>query len=78
MELMVDVQLQEDLHAAQLTMAGQENEISALKSELDARAMDPDKRILELQREVGGLKMIAGELTRLEVLLLLSVMWAPS
>lgn len=53
-------ELQESLHAAQIRMRAQEDEIAALKRELGARPKNPDKRIMELQDEVAGLKLIAG------------------
>ncbi|KAK1925901.1 P-loop containing nucleoside triphosphate hydrolase protein [Papiliotrema laurentii] len=56
--------LQEDLHAAQLQIAKQADEITRLKSELDARPVNPDARIVQLQDEVAGLKMIADDYER--------------
>ncbi len=57
-------QLQEDLHAAELRISEQQDEISRLRSELDSRPLNAEKRTVELQDEVSGLKMIAGEFSR--------------
>ena len=54
-------QLQEDLHAAQLKMSQQADEICRLQMELDARPSNPNEKIVQLQNEVGGLKLIACE-----------------
>ena len=61
-ELLNSFKLQEDLHAAQIRLTEQQDEIKRLRTELDFRPTDPDKRILELQEEVSGLKLIAGQL----------------
>jgi hypothetical protein len=53
------LQLQEDLHTAELRVAEQEDEIRRLKLDLDARTTEPDSRIQELQQEVSELRMIA-------------------
>jgi hypothetical protein len=53
------LQLQEDLHTAELRVAEQEDEIRRLKLDLDARTTEPDPRIQELQQEVSELRMIA-------------------
>lgn len=42
-------------------MSDQQDEISRLRSELETRPINPEKRILELQDEVSGLKLIAGK-----------------
>ena len=42
-------------------MAEQEDELIRLRTELEVRPVDPDARILELQDEVAGLKLIACE-----------------
>lgn len=55
-------QLQEDLHAAQLKMAEQEEEVARLKAELAIRPRDPDARVRELQDELDQYKLIAGGL----------------
>jgi hypothetical protein len=49
------------LHAAELKISQQSHEISRLRYELEARSVKPDERILALQDEVAGLKLIAGE-----------------
>lgn len=54
------MQLQEDLHAAEMRVADQEEEITRLKAELERRPFEPEARILELQDEIDQLKMIAG------------------
>ncbi|RSH90768.1 Kinesin-like protein kip2 [Saitozyma podzolica] len=56
--------LQEDLHAAQLRNAEQEDEIARLRLELEARPINPDARIIELQDEIAGLRMIAADYER--------------
>lgn len=55
------MQLHEDLHAAELRNSEQQDEISRLRSELEARPLHPEKRIVELQDEVSGLKLIASQ-----------------
>ena len=57
---LMSVQLQEDLHSAQLRMADQEDEIARLGWELELRPRDVDARVAALQDEVAGLKLIAG------------------
>lgn len=53
--------LQEELHESQLRISEQNEEIAALKAELDVRPLDPNKRCQELQDEVNQLRMIACE-----------------
>ena len=59
-------QLQEDLHAAQAKLSEQEDEIAYLKAELAKRPVDIDKRVEEMEDEIGQLKMIAGESSSLQ------------
>lgn len=54
-------ELQEDLHASELKISEMEEEVALLKRELEARPSDPDAKIMQLQHEVAGLRMIAGE-----------------
>jgi hypothetical protein len=54
-------QLQESLDAAERKITQQSQEMARLRDELGARAVKPDERILALQDEVAGLKLIAGE-----------------
>jgi centromeric protein E len=54
------LQLQEEVHEAQRKIAGQEEEIVKLKAALAARPRNPDARVLELQQEIQGFKLIAG------------------
>jgi uncharacterized small protein (DUF1192 family) len=54
----------DDSRVRVLQIAKQADEITRLKSELDARPVNPDARIVQLQDEVAGLKMIAPVLTR--------------
>lgn len=61
MDRLTICQLHEDLHAAELRISEQQDEVSHLRSELEARPLHPEKRILELQDEVSGLKLIAGK-----------------
>ena len=53
------------MHEAQRKIAGQEEEIVKLKAALASRPRNPDARVLELQQELQGFKLIAGELLRL-------------
>ncbi|ORX37049.1 P-loop containing nucleoside triphosphate hydrolase protein [Kockovaella imperatae] len=57
-------ELQEDLHAAQLKIADQEDEIARLGWELELRPRDVDSRVADLQEEVAGLKLIAADYER--------------
>jgi hypothetical protein len=62
---MLTSQLQEEVHEAQRKIAGQEEEIVKLKAALASRPRNPDARVLELQQELQGFKLIAGELPHL-------------
>ena len=48
------------MHEAQRKIAGQEEEIKKLKAALASRPRNPDARVLELQQELQGFKLIAG------------------
>jgi centromeric protein E len=58
MEL-INFQLQEDLHAAEMKVSEQTDEIYKLRMELEARPLKPNARIVELQEQVSGLQLIA-------------------
>ncbi|TXT13257.1 hypothetical protein VHUM_00624 [Vanrija humicola] len=58
------VALREELHAAELRVSQQEEEIARLKAELEVRPLNPDKRCMELQDEVNQLRMIAADYER--------------
>jgi centromeric protein E len=59
-EGVADQKLQEEVHEAQRKIAGQEEEIKKLKAALASRPRNPDARVLELQQELQGYKLIAG------------------
>jgi len=48
------------VHESQRKIAGQEEEIKKLKAALASRPRNPDARVLELQQELQGFKLIAG------------------
>ena len=50
------------MHAAELRLASQEEEITRLRMELEARPTDPHATVLKMQAEISQLKMIAGKL----------------
>lgn len=58
------VALREELHAAELRVSEQEEEIARLKAELEVRPLNPDQRCIELQDEVNQLRMIAADYER--------------
>ncbi|EIW67645.1 hypothetical protein TREMEDRAFT_33548, partial [Tremella mesenterica DSM 1558] len=57
-------ELQEDLHAAELKVTAQEEELHRLRMALEARPVNADQRIVELQNEISQLKMIADDYER--------------
>ncbi|CAK9784791.1 kinesin-domain-containing protein [Cutaneotrichosporon oleaginosum] len=56
--------LREQLHEAELKAQEQAEEIERLKAALDARPVEPNAKILELQEEVSQLRMIAADYER--------------